>query len=82
MKTDEIKWRILNDTAENVIAWIESKDKRIQELEARLQRIRELPQYITVTGGTCEFPDIGKLGGAYRKRDVDEIIQAELEKKS
>ena len=26
MKTDEIKWRILND--------IESKDKRIQELEA------------------------------------------------
>ena len=49
--------------------------KKVKELEARLQRIRELPQYI------CEFPDIGKLGGAYRKRDVDEIIQAELEKK-
>jgi len=55
---------------------LKAKLARVEELEARLQRIKELPQYI------CEFPDIGKLGGAYRKRDVDEIIQAELEKKS
>lgn len=44
MKTDEIKWRILNDTAENVIAWIEEKDRRIAELEAQWQPIETAPK--------------------------------------
>jgi hypothetical protein len=47
---------------------LEAANKRIEELQAKLQRIAELPHYL------CEFPDIKKIGGAYRKRDVDEII--------
>jgi hypothetical protein len=40
-------------------------------LQAQLDDIKALPHYI------CEFPDIGKIGGAYRRRDVLRIIAGE-----
>ena len=45
MKTDEIKWRILNDTAENVVDWIAEKDRRIEALEAALRECDEAVKY-------------------------------------
>ena len=38
-----IRWRILNDTAENVVEWIAEKDRRIAELEAQINEIKALP---------------------------------------
>ena len=55
MKTDEIKWRILEDTAENVVDWIAEKDKRIKALEAAL---RECDEAVKYTGSECSVPHI------------------------
>jgi hypothetical protein len=40
------------------------QQERIAELKAKLDRVRKCPEYI------CAFRDIGKIGGAFRKRDV------------
>ena len=44
-------------------------ERRIAELEARLDAVRYCKWYV------CEFPDIGKIGAAYRKRDVDAALE-------
>ena len=48
---------------------IEQLTNRIAALEARLDAVRNCKRYL------CEFPDIGKISGAYRARDIDAALE-------
>ena len=54
----------LQARAEKDLDIIKRQTKRITALKAKLDRVRKCPEYI------CAFRDIGKIGGAFRKRDV------------
>ena len=84
MKTDEIKWRILNDTAENVVKWIAEKDKRNAELEAEIDEVHATGgcSYIRLEAANKRIKELEAIlenFEAYSQLEIDKILQGDQE---